>query len=97
LFLDLAVAVDELAPDGREKSLAVTALEEAMFWANAAIARPESQSEQRGVALAMQYMTGTSTSQSHVPMEAAAQRAAGQEAVERSRAKPLPDGGRIHG
>lgn len=31
--------VNALCPDGREKSLAITALEEAMMWANAAIAR----------------------------------------------------------
>lgn len=34
-----ATALDGLCPDGREKSLAMTALEEAMMWANAAIAR----------------------------------------------------------
>ena len=31
--------IDRLAPPGREKALALTNLEQAMFWANAAIAR----------------------------------------------------------
>lgn len=37
---ELARFINEHVPDGREKSLAITKLEEAMFWANAAIARP---------------------------------------------------------
>lgn len=35
----LAVWLDAELPDGREKSLAITSLEEVMMWANAAIAR----------------------------------------------------------
>jgi hypothetical protein len=42
---DLAGDFDEMLPDSREKSLAITKLEEAMFWANAAIARTPLPSE----------------------------------------------------
>jgi hypothetical protein len=34
-----AIEIDHLGPDCREKSLAITALEEAMMWGNAMIAR----------------------------------------------------------
>jgi hypothetical protein len=34
-----AVQLNELCPDGREKALALTKLDEVVFWANAAIAR----------------------------------------------------------
>ena len=37
----LAALIDASCPDSREKSLALTALEEAVFWANASIARNE--------------------------------------------------------
>lgn len=37
--LKAAQAIDEQAPAGREKALAITKLEEAMMWANAAVAR----------------------------------------------------------
>lgn len=37
----LAKAIDELCPDSREKSLALTNLEQAVMWANASIARNE--------------------------------------------------------
>ena len=33
--------LDEYCPESREKSLAVTKLEEVVFWSNAAIAREE--------------------------------------------------------
>ena len=36
---DLAHLLNDLLPEGREKSLALTNLEQTMFWANAAIAR----------------------------------------------------------
>lgn len=35
----LAYTLNALLPDGREKSLAITHLEETMMWSNAAIAR----------------------------------------------------------
>lgn len=38
---DLATLIDQSVPDSREKSLAMTKLEEAVFWANAGIARNE--------------------------------------------------------
>jgi hypothetical protein len=36
---DLAHEIESLVPPGRELSLAITKLEESMFWANAGIAR----------------------------------------------------------
>lgn len=35
----LADALNEQLPDGREKAVAMTKLEEVMFWSNAALAR----------------------------------------------------------
>jgi len=37
----LALLIDGLCPDSREKSIAVTKLEEVIMWANASIARNE--------------------------------------------------------
>ena len=37
--LEMARNINQLCPDSREKSLAITKLEEVVFWANAAIAR----------------------------------------------------------
>ncbi len=39
--LTLALIIDDLCPDSREKSLAMTKLEESVMWANASIARNE--------------------------------------------------------
>lgn len=39
--LELAEMIDELVPESREKSLAMTNLEQTVMWANAGIARNE--------------------------------------------------------
>jgi hypothetical protein len=39
--MELAFSIANKCPDSRERSLAITKLEEAVFWANAAIARNE--------------------------------------------------------
>lgn len=39
LVSELAMHLNELLPEGREKSVVMTKLEETMFWANAAVAR----------------------------------------------------------
>lgn len=39
--LELAEFIDSLGPDGREKSTAITNLEQVMFWGNALVARPQ--------------------------------------------------------
>ena len=38
LFLDLAEELNDLLPEGREKSCALTALQEAAMWSHAAVA-----------------------------------------------------------
>lgn len=39
-FQILARRIEELCPESRERSVAMTHLETALFWANASIARP---------------------------------------------------------
>ena len=46
-FLELAREINSSTRECREQSLAITSLEEAMFWTNAAIARPEAETQQR--------------------------------------------------
>ena len=38
---ELAELINDVCPESREKSLAITKLEEAVMWANAAVARRE--------------------------------------------------------
>lgn len=41
LCLNAAVYLNDLVPEGREKALALTKMEEVMFWANAGLARQD--------------------------------------------------------
>ena len=41
LGLSMALLINELCPESREKSLALTKLEEVVMWANAAVARED--------------------------------------------------------
>lgn len=45
---DFAMCVNDLCPDGREKSIAMTHLEDAVMWANASIARRQDADEEDG-------------------------------------------------
>ena len=45
MFDNVAALLNSRIPDSREKSLAVTALEESMFWANAGLARMNDEGE----------------------------------------------------
>ena len=45
--LNFAIKLNMLCPDSREKSLAITALEEVVFWANASIARAKGEVDER--------------------------------------------------
>ncbi|WP_271006563.1 hypothetical protein [Listeria seeligeri] len=44
---ELAHLIDKLCPGSREKSLAITKLEESVMWANASIARSIEEGEQK--------------------------------------------------
>lgn len=41
IALSFSTVINEMVPDSREKALALTKLEEVVFWANAGIARNE--------------------------------------------------------
>lgn len=40
-IMELAYLINDMAPNSREKSMAITKLEETHMWGNAAIIRPE--------------------------------------------------------
>lgn len=46
IALSFSAVINDLVPDSREKSLAITHLEEVVFWANAGIARSGNATEE---------------------------------------------------
>lgn len=47
----LAIAIDDYCPNSREKSLAITKLEEAVMWANASISRNETSEKEESLTI----------------------------------------------
>jgi len=58
--LDLAYEIDFAVPDGRWKSLALTALEETLMWANKAIFNQDAVDRENRMKLQNQYGSATS-------------------------------------
>lgn len=92
-FRRLAVSLAGSLPEGREKALALTKLEEAMFWANSGIARAPEGAEQYGPieTIPMQRVVEAPTSETLDMMGRSAYRAYGRVTdFKNFRGEPMP-------